>query len=252
MDPDKSFPFRPKNPVTDRQRDRERVLEDRGKIQTGWKISGISIPSHHPSRIDLTPLSILMHTLKLTLERNGQLEETEREKNRLRRCVEDEEPRWSWSEIPVYLWPGLVFEDLTGVQHNISGRGGGREDGTTGRRREKMGERSAECERTGERRVQVLFMDYLTCPGYNPPKASIRIIASSSSRLCGCYRPPLRHSLSQPRSASILHPPRHPAPPSLSRDANLHRCVAATPFFYRPSPPLPPPPSSSSQLPLHS
>lgn len=83
-------------------------------------------------------------------------------------------------------------------------------------------------------------MDYLTCPGYNPPKASIRIIASSSSRLCGCYRPPLRHSLSQPRSASILHPPRHPAPPSLSRDANLHRCVAATPFFYRPSPPLPP------------
>lgn len=163
------------------------------------------------------------------------------------------EPRWSWSEIPVYLWPGLVFEDLTGVQHNISRRGrGGREDGTTGRRREKMGERSAECERTGERRVQVLFMDYLTCPGYNPPKASIRIIASSSSRLCGCYRPPLRHSLSQPRSASILHPPRHPAPPSLSRDANLHRCVAATPFFYRPSPPLPPPPSSSSQLPLHS
>lgn len=104
-----------------------------------------------------------------------------------------------------------------------------------------MGERSAECERTGERRVQVLFMDYLTCPGYNPPKASIRIIASSSSRLYGCYRPPLRHSLSQPRSASILHPPRHPAPPSLSRDANLHRCVAATPFFYRPSPPLPPP-----------
>lgn len=29
-------------------------------------------------------------------------------------------------------------------------------------------------------------MDYLTCLGYNPPKASIRIIASSSSRLRGC------------------------------------------------------------------
>lgn len=37
--------------------------------------------------------------------------------------------------------------------------------------------------------VQVLFMDYLTCLGYNPPKASIRIIASSSSRLRGCSRP---------------------------------------------------------------
>lgn len=32
-------------------------------------------------------------------------------------------------------------------------------------------------------------MDYLTCLGYNPPKASIRIIASSSSRLRGCRRP---------------------------------------------------------------
>lgn len=96
---------------------------------------------------------------------------------------------------------------------------------------------------TGERRVQVLFMDYLTCPGYNPPKASIRIIASSSSRLCGCYRPPLRHSLSQPRSASILHPSRHPTPPSLSRDANLHRCVAGTILLSALSP--------SSQLPFH-
>lgn len=37
--------------------------------------------------------------------------------------------------------------------------------------------------------VQVLFMDYLTCLGYNPPKASIRIIASSSSRLRGSRRP---------------------------------------------------------------
>jgi len=44
-----------------------------------------------------------------------------------------------------------------------------------------------ECAREG---VQVLFMDYLTCLGYNPPKASIRIIASSSSRLRGCYRLP--------------------------------------------------------------
>lgn len=43
-----------------------------------------------------------------------------------------------------------------------------------------------ECARAGAR---VLFMDYLTCLGYNPPKASIRIIASSSSRLRGCCRP---------------------------------------------------------------
>jgi len=46
------------------------------------------------------------------------------------------------------------------------------------------GAREKECAREG---VQVLFMDYLTCLGYNPPKASIRIIASSSSRLRGCY-----------------------------------------------------------------
>lgn len=39
-----------------------------------------------------------------------------------------------------------------------------------------------------EKGVQVLFMDYLTCLGYNPPKASIRIIASSSSRLRGYRR----------------------------------------------------------------
>lgn len=45
------------------------------------------------------------------------------------------------------------------------------------------------------------------------------------------HRPPLRHSLSQPRSASILQPSY--TPPSLSRDANPHRCVAATFFFYQ-------------------
>jgi len=46
------------------------------------------------------------------------------------------------------------------------------------------GAREKECAREG---VQILFMDYLTCLGYNPPKASIRIIASSSSRLRDCY-----------------------------------------------------------------
>lgn len=34
----------------------------------------------------------------------------------------------------------------------------------------------------GDGRSAVLFMDYLTCLAHNPPKASIRIIASSSSR----------------------------------------------------------------------
>lgn len=51
-----------------------------------------------------------------------------------------------------------------------------------GRRMTKEGKAcEKECVRKG---VQVLFMDYLTCLGYNPPKASIRIIASSSSH---CY-----------------------------------------------------------------
>lgn len=66
-------------------------------------------------------------------------------------------------------------------------------------------------------------MDYLTCPGYNPPKASIRIIASSSSRLCGCCarqcvilfhnRDPL--SSSKPPQRGTLHPSSAP-PPLLS------------------------------------
>lgn len=52
-------------------------------------------------------------------------------------------------------------------------------------------------------------MDYLTCPGYNPPKASIRIIASSSSRLCGCCAPERRGIaviLSRCRDPLTLHP----------------------------------------------
>lgn len=63
-----------------------------------------------------------------------------------------------------------------------------------------METREVECARKG---VQVLFMDYLTCLGYNPPKASIRIIASSSSRLRGCYRLPCPDSLPLPPILSL-------------------------------------------------
>jgi len=56
-----------------------------------------------------------------------------------------------------------------------------------------MDEGEAPARRNASREgMQVLFMDYLTCLGYNPPKASIRIIASSSSRLRGRYRLPFR------------------------------------------------------------
>lgn len=88
-------------------------------------------------------------------------------------------------------------------------------------------------------------MDYLTCPGYNPPKASIRIIASSSSRLCGCCarqcvilfhnrdplsssKPPLPPSAPEARytpSFPILHPPCHLA-------AYVPRCEPTTRVLY--------------------
>lgn len=138
-------------------------------------------------------------------------------------------------EIAILCICGRVwYSRITGVQHNISGRGGGKtgQQADDGR---KMGECGGWRVGTGERRVQVLFMDYLTCPGYNPPKASIRIIASSSSRLCGCTA---RHCV-------ILFHSRDPHPFSIPPGVLHPRHLAAMrtytgvlriPFFYQPSP----------------
>lgn len=86
--------------------------------------------------------------------------------------------------------------------------------------------------------VQVLFMDYLTCPGYNPPKASIRIIASSSSRLCGCCAPERRGIaviLSRCRDPLTLHPllgflPQPPCHLAARTHASTFASTRATPF----------------------
>ena len=88
-------------------------------------------------------------------------------------------------------------------------------------------------------------MDYLTCPGYNPPKASIRIIASSSSRLCGCCARQcviLFHNR-DPLSSSKPPSTRHGTPflPLRNPVTQPHTCHDVKPqhvyytFFYQPS-----------------